>query len=419
MDKKLPQRLGNDFSGPIIFSYVWWILREAQKRKWRTLYFLARDGYLLREVAQQFCLNFNLDIDCRYLYCSRASLRMPSYHLIGDEAYELLLLGGYHVTIQSLLQRAEFDEDKRTEIYGDCGLREGDEYRLLGRADLEKVRQCLKQSPVYRKYIQQSSEAAYKTAIGYLEQEGLFEQDTVALIDSGWTGSMQRSIRQLLRSKNYQGDLAGFYFGMYAKPKSPEDGIYQTWYFNHGSKVFNKIPFCNNLFECLLSAPHGMTTGYQFQNGKYIPNLLPPPDGEILECIKSNIDTVLNYTKKRLVGTVFESFNEQAYLQDTKKRIKRYMAHPRIEEAAYYGKFLFCDDITEAYHLQLAGEEQVQALKGYSLPARIWRRLFCRGNRAIQELLWPYGTIAFLPFWKRLWYRWNIYIWEWIRYGLH
>ena len=71
-----------EFVGPILFDYVWWILYQAQQRGIQRLYFLARDGYLLREIAQQFCARFGLKIECRYLYCSRAALRMPSYHLL-------------------------------------------------------------------------------------------------------------------------------------------------------------------------------------------------------------------------------------------------------------------------------------------------------------------------------------------------
>ena len=63
----------NCVTAPVMVSYVWWVLIEAQKRKIDTLYFLARDGYTLYEVAKLFCEKFGIDIDCKYLYCSRVS----------------------------------------------------------------------------------------------------------------------------------------------------------------------------------------------------------------------------------------------------------------------------------------------------------------------------------------------------------
>ena len=46
---------------------------------------------------------------------------MPSYHLIGTEADELILLGGYRVTLCSLLQRIELTATERAEVYAECG----------------------------------------------------------------------------------------------------------------------------------------------------------------------------------------------------------------------------------------------------------------------------------------------------------
>ena len=39
-------------------------------------------------------------------------------------------------------------------------------------------------------------------------------------------------------------------------------------------------------------------------------------------------------------------------------------------------------------------------------------------NSQLEELFWPYGVLAFLPTWSALWNRWNIYIWEWIKYTI-
>ena len=414
---KLQNKLSEELSGPLLFNYVWWILKEAQERGFQTLYFLARDGCLLREIAQQFCTRFQLPVECRYLYCSRASLRTPSYHLIGTEAHDLLLQGGYCVTLRSLLQRAALSEEQQEQVCADCGFGQIEWDRTLSRIERAHICAVLRSSDVWNRFIQEKSKNAYQFAVGYLAQEGLLERREVVLVDSGWTGSMQRSMRQLLESAGFSGRLTGLYFGMYAAPKSEADGKYLTWYFDHTGRTADKILFCNNLFECLLSAPHGMTTGYIFRDGGYQPDCLPEPQGQ--QQIREYMQLVLQYTERRLRQTRFSEFHEERLKEDTRKRIARYMAHPDAGEAAAWGRFLFCDDITETYHLPLADPGQLEYLKNYNVPLRVLRRILKRpGKHPAQALYWPYGTIAFLPRWKRPWYRWNIYIWEWIRYVL-
>ena len=64
---ELGQNLVQKFVGPMLLNYVWWILHQAHQKGLQRLYFLARDGYLLREIALQFCAQFGLKIECRYL----------------------------------------------------------------------------------------------------------------------------------------------------------------------------------------------------------------------------------------------------------------------------------------------------------------------------------------------------------------
>lgn len=409
-----------EFSGPILFHYVWWVLVQAQTRGIKRLYFLARDGYTLKRIADLFCERFQLDISTEYLYCSRASFRMPTYHLIGEEAFDLLLQRGYRASPKSVLQRAELSESERRAIYEECGMEELDEDRLLTHQQFDAYAERLRKSQLLRMYLHRKSTVAYQNVIGYLRQEGLFDQKIVAVVDSGWTGSMQRSLRQIMEFGGYSGKFVGFYFGMFAVPKTVADGTYLTWYFDAGHNVRSKVNFCNNLFECLLAAPHGMTKGYRFANGRYEPVLNDRASEAELSFIRQQSDCICEYAKQRLGSISFQAFPEQALQKDTRKRLRRYMVYPTREEATYYGHFLFCDDVTEAYHASLADDSQKTLLEGYSMIRRVFRRFFRRtSHQAKEELFWPYGVIAFLPAWKREWWRWNIRIWETLKYTLH
>lgn len=409
-------KLADNFSGPIIFNYVWWMLRQAQERSIDRLYFLARDGYTLKKVAEMFCERFGLDIECRYLHCSRAALRGPTYFFIGDEALDLLLMWGYSVTLRSVLSRADLGKDERNEIYGECGLLDVAENRPLTKPEFEQYAGRLRKSAALRRYLCEGSRAAYDGAIGYFRQEGLFDRDTVAVVDSGWTGSIQRSLRQLLEFAGYEGRLTGFYFGMNEYPKSPADGEYLTWYFDAGTKAGDRAVFCNNLFECLLSAPHGMTKGYKKEGARYVPVLTPQPSEDAAALIREQSAAICRYCEERIKWTDFSAFLPEALRRDTAGRIRRHMFTPTLAEAAYYGNFLFCDDTTELYHSPLASDDQTDIIKRNSfLPKRILQKMaHVTPAKGVSEMYWAYGTIAFMPR-GRWWYRWNVYGWEWLK----
>ena len=67
--------------GPAINSFIIWVLQESRKNGVQRLYFLARDGYLMYQCARIYCEKQKLPIECRYLSCSRYSVRIPLFHM--------------------------------------------------------------------------------------------------------------------------------------------------------------------------------------------------------------------------------------------------------------------------------------------------------------------------------------------------
>lgn len=409
-------KVGREITGPALFNFVKWILEESVQRNIHVLYFLARDGYILREIAEYLVSTYRLPIICKYLYCSRSSLRMPTYHFVGEEAFDLLSLGGYCVTLNSLLERANLNVTQRVTVLEECGLLGQPCASPLSKTELSNVTQRLRDNSYYRECVIQNSKNAYPAAMGYLRQEGLFNGSQIAIVDSGWTGSMQRSLRQLLESGNYSGTITGFYFGLYESPKEIKDGNYQAWYFSRQGKSLDKALFCNNLFECILSAPHGMTHSYKKEGELYIPVLLPGPTAKQLEMIEVQIDSILQGVKSYKESVDRRNIDSKKQKNNIRKQIHRFMARPSLDEVSVYGTFMFNDDVNDLHHVEIANSEQIRELDSYLVHKRLMRKL---GNSPpIQELFWPYGVTAFLPKWKHAWYRWNIFTWEIVKYLL-
>ena len=406
------QKICESVIAPVVFNYVCRILTQATERRLGRLYFLARDGYLLHMAANVLVKKFNLPIECKYLYCSRNSLRLPTYHLIGEEAFELICVGDYKVTVNKIFDRVSLSQEKREDILSHAPMHDAD--RPLSGSELRQFAAYLKQNDVFRQEVMAASERAYPMAAGYLRQEGLLNEAEVAIVDSGWTGSMQRSLRQLLQAGGFTGQITGFYFGMYANPKERCDGTYLTWYFSAKGSTWDKIQFNENVFECMLSAPHAMTIGYKNENGRFVPEFAQGHEEEQQKLIEYQISEVMRSVSDMADGFEFSRFSPEQAHKDTQKRLNRFMTRPTKSEAEVYGAFLFASDIRDEHRLRLASREQMPLLKEYVIYRRILRKLG-KLPPLIQELYWPCGVIAFLPAYKRTWYLWNILNYEWLR----
>ena len=202
---------------PVIALYVLWVLTEAVKHRQKRLYFMARDGYLMYQAAVYYCEKYHLDIECRYIYCSRYALRVPMYHLDMKAALDYICSGGVDVTPAKIMKRADLTEHESkqvlAEVFQECG-----EHEILPYSELKRVKEKLMHCGSFLLYMKRHSEKKYPLLKGYLEQNGLLEDEPVAIVDSGWTGSIQRTLNLVLKKMGRKQSLEGYYFGLYELP---------------------------------------------------------------------------------------------------------------------------------------------------------------------------------------------------------
>ena len=257
---------------PVLCGYVLWVVQEAVRSGKKRLYFLARDGYQMYQMAELICSRLGLPLECRYLYCSRYALRTAEYAIRGEAALDYLCLDGIHVTWETVCHRAGiFDVG---EIKQAAEAVQIENYRQrLSYTELRELRKKLGQYDSFKKKLTERGREAYEAAIGYFAQEGMLEEVPYALVDSGWVGSIQQSFKHLLNHAGKTGEIEGYYFGLYKYPKGVDQSAYHTYYFSPEHGLRRKAAFNNNLFECICTSPEGMTKGYVFCDGIYVPKL--------------------------------------------------------------------------------------------------------------------------------------------------
>jgi hypothetical protein len=402
--------------GPLMAEYVYWILKECIRNKIEKIYFLARDGYLLKEMASLLCEKNGLNIECRYLYCSRIALRTPTYSFIGEEAYEYLFYPSLNITLRLLLNRLLLNIEEIRKVCEDIGADIENIDRELNTDEFEVLKQKLKRSPVYNKYMLDKSKSGYKNTVEYLRQEGLFESDVV-IVDVGWAGTMQHSLARLLKREGYKGKIEGYYFGMYHAAKSEEAGIYHTFYFDFSNHINRKAQFDNKLFEIMLTAPHGMTLFYECRNGEYIPVL---QEYEMKEEINFSVQVhkgALSYLNDS-PDESFRSFDTENAQKRVCKLIGKHIMEPDRAEVELFRRVYFSDDVFNSNLSKVIEDDPGDIIKNNLFYYRILNKLIFRKKEKIKQTIWPYGIAALYSNPKKIWYRLNIYMYEYIKYFL-
>lgn len=347
---------------PALNGFVLWILRKAERNGIRRLYFLARDGYLMYRCARIYVERFQLPIECRYLCCSRYSLRRPLYHRDMGAALDYICRGGTEVTLDKILDRSGIGaEEKRITL------------ELLGMTEqrkipipypyLKKIRQKLEDCPFFLKAVETNSREKLPSLLGYLAQEGLIEEVPMALVDSGWTGSMQKEICQALGILGRKGRLTGYYWGLYELPEGVRREDYHCYYFSPEAGLKKKVYFSNSLFESIFSAPHGMTTGYEKVHGQWRTVYARTDEGRkrFLEELEK---ILLEYTRNQAASMKdIEDLHLIRGIQETEKSLSRFMGKPKFQEAQIFGNQPFSDDIFDAGDQTAAGRMTEEELK--------------------------------------------------------
>lgn len=382
-------------SGPILCAYVLWILKKAEKQRIEHLYFLARDAKVLYELAKIFVEHFNLPVKCHYLYCSRLALRKTLYYINSQEALEKWCENGMEVTPQVIMERTGLNSDEIDTILNDIGISNENRKKLLSGRGTQEMRKKLASSDLFHKFVLCRSGQAFDNTLAYFEQEGLLSNTRVALVDSGWSGSMQRCIRLIIEKAGYYQPLSGFYFGMFRKTMV-EDGKYHCFYFNHKAKVWNSILFNHNLFECWCLADHGMTTGYERNEEGLSAPILADYVPEWYE--REQLSYHCDYAVEMALHLDWKGLNSSNLSSSVKKLVRKSSIFPSLSTATVYGSIPFCDDSTESYKLPLAKHISFRILLGNLLIMRLYTKFMAKDKgKSEAESFWSEATIGFLP----------------------
>ena len=397
---------------PVLICFVEWVLQEAKKKGIKRLYFLARDGYQMYLAAEQLCKSRKYDIECRYLYGSRYAWRMAEFALVGEACLDMICLGGIDVTFEKIMKRGGLSEEESFIVAKELGFMK--RYKtMLSYSQIQQLKKPLKESKNFLPFVYMHSKEAYENTIAYFKQEGLLDSVPYALVDSGWVGSLQKTLQQLLCYAGNKKELQGFYFGLYELPKGVKKENYYTYYFSPTKGIKKKVYFSNCLYEAVYSAPHGMTIAYKNTEKGYEPVFYK-------EC---NINQIQMKQMEMWLKDFLKNYGKEDNLKNKQEIVflllKKLMGQPTKEEVEVYGTLLFSDDVTEEHTQRVARELTEQEIKDQYVWNKILIMLGIK-KQTLKESAWIEGSIALnekQTWWAIRWYKYLLYIKKWLKKG--
>lgn len=78
----LPYQIGMYLGGPVLIPYAKWIVTKCKDEGIKRLYFIARDGYLIKKIVDAVISEEKLDVQTAYIYGSRVAWRIPNPNCI-------------------------------------------------------------------------------------------------------------------------------------------------------------------------------------------------------------------------------------------------------------------------------------------------------------------------------------------------
>ena len=342
--------------GPLFFFYVWWTLLESQKRGIKRLYFLSRDAQVLLDIAGLIKEWGHFDIDCRYLYGSRQAWLTASIKTVNKSELKWMMSDWwYPLSIESICKRMGFKPDSIDHLLQDYGFN-SDQYKDFLKGDQkQRLIQCL-QSDAFQKWIREYKLEDFTNLLGYLRQEGIFDNEAYGLVDIGWRGNQQLTLNKILsmqRSGPSKG-ITGFYLGLTESVHKIEGDTLLAFLFDLSTRTQRINLRINHLFEAFASGLDGRVINYRRDNGKFYPVMADVNQKLIHWGVGTQREGILKFTKELIKHCQPEMIAKENCIFGIDRVLNRFINSPSLTEAQVYGQFPMDGEMTESNIQEIA-----------------------------------------------------------------
>ena len=325
--------------GPLVLGFVQWLFRRAKQQGISNLYFLARDGWLLKKVYDEFYSDIKDKPTSHYMYCSRRAVILPSMKNVDDivelacqsfdpRSLESFLLSRYGIESNeipiSIWKKFKY---KKNSIVSPLH----DQKRFIG---------FLRESAPYilKKAVnEKESYVDYLDSINFLKSAN---DGSAAVVDIGYSGSMQFYLKKMLNL----GSLPGYYFLTHHHARKRFEGdVFEGFLSSnddHRSSYRHKLNDHVFIFEAALSSPEGSLINFTGKGEKREMHLLDAEE-EVLRVKLLNLIHSGAFDFARDLSIRFNRYRHNIELSSiiSEKMIINFADHPSYKDASMFINF--------------------------------------------------------------------------------
>ena len=252
--------LGASFAGPMVYQYVEWVLTEAEKRRINQLYFVLRDGYILKKVADIIIKDRGLGIKTDYLFGSRVAWRFPEITI--DELKNLSVWNKSNWIFRDPayayvpFERMGFSREQLVELFG----ADFPDKELHSFADFKAVLDAALGNENFCEQLKRNIAESGELLKEYLES-AMGTSTSFALVDTNSTGKTQRDLNKFIWQ--FSTTRLRFFYHTFLSDEEPNKDT--QFVFLNVSEQDRRFP------EALFRAPYKPCYGYKKEDGKVVP----------------------------------------------------------------------------------------------------------------------------------------------------
>lgn len=252
--------MGAKVLGTLLAGFSKWLFDQAKQKNIQRVFFLSRDGYAMKRA---FDVINQGEFETKYIYASRRSWTVPAIWL--EPEYEDILSNitmSPKTSVKTFITRLGLlPEDCQSEIQK-CELTMD---TIINRSELLESKKLRQLYSLIKNRVIENSKEEYAAVVKYLQENNV--NGRFAVVDIGYSGTMQKALKEILKTAGISSEILGFYIGINPDSRIIKNKEIEAYSFFYGPDLDNdyqnKRNAFSSVFETIFLAQHGSV--YRFK----------------------------------------------------------------------------------------------------------------------------------------------------------
>jgi predicted HAD superfamily hydrolase len=341
------EKIGLQVYGPFLSGFLIWFFSKIRNKKYDRILFFARDSFVFYEAIKKCSekpeLFFSSLPPIDYTYISRRAITFPTLFDLNISKLPRMMYGRGSRSIREWLKL--YNIHNTSLITGDISAAGFSSDEAITYGEDPRLSNLLQR--IYPHILEAVVQARIEAA-KYFEQ---FSGNNIAIVDLGWSGSLQQGLSKLLSLTNPSVKVDGYYFHLWNLSNYSRASLHDNYYAyirDHSEEFFADLPKLIReggveLLEDVMSSSEGTTLGY-LEGKPELEEVSPRALEELQSIAIKFFDEVLPLLQKI-------SFSSLDSLEWTRP-LFRMIEFPTLQEAEILGNILH-SDVAGATNLSL------------------------------------------------------------------